>query len=134
MSAQSSSQCRYHDFRQVLDNPEATVEVCRRCGCKEIYRKVGGRIDNKKYLKDHLRDFVQPDGPSAKIYEEIYGEAARKKSLDVRRMQEQKKASASASIEEGLESVRDSLRFWKAAAGKGFTDKEILSAIQRSQT
>ena len=30
-------------------------------------------MDNEQYRKDHIRDFCQPFGRTARVYEEIYG-------------------------------------------------------------
>lgn len=74
--------CKYHKFLVLLSNSEAQVERCELCGHKEIYRKLEGTVDNKKYLKDHIRDTAQPFGSTAKIFEEIYGRAHRKKMVE----------------------------------------------------
>ena len=72
----NDSACRknvYCKFRLSRDLPDATIEVCVKCSKKVIYRKSKGRIDNKLYLRNHIRDTVQPFGKTAKIFEEIYG-------------------------------------------------------------
>lgn len=75
---QDDSKCprnKYCDFEVVLSNQEAQVEICRFCGKKVIYNKdkETGRIDNQKYLRDHIRHTAQPFGSTRKIFEEIYG-------------------------------------------------------------
>ena len=66
---------RYCDFKPIVDNSEAQVEICVQCSKKVIYRKdETGRIDNAKYLRDHIRDTVQPFGRTRKIFLEIYGD------------------------------------------------------------
>ena len=72
------SHCRkakYCDFVVTISNDEVQVEVCQFCGKKVGYwkEKGTGRIDNAKYLRDHVRHFCQPFGPTRKIFEEIYG-------------------------------------------------------------
>ena len=58
-----------------IDNKEAQVEVCEFCGKKLIYNKekTTGRVDNSQYLRDHIRDTVQPYGATHGLYMEIYG-------------------------------------------------------------
>lgn len=63
----------YCSFKPILLAPDAQVEVCVFCGKKVIYNIRGGRIDNAKYARDHIRDFAQPFGRTAKIFREIYG-------------------------------------------------------------
>lgn len=69
-----ANSCKYHTFVQTADYPEAVKEVCTRCGHREIYKKVDGKIDNNKYARDHIADFCQPFGATRKVYLEIYGE------------------------------------------------------------
>lgn len=70
---------KYCDFTCIIEDARAKVEVCIYCGRKEIYRKVGGRTDNVRYLKMHVRNFAQPIGATRKVFEEIYGKAKLKK-------------------------------------------------------
>lgn len=67
---------KYCGFIEYYEDDRAKVEICQFCSRKEIYRKVGGRIDNRKYLAAHVRDFAQRNGPTAKIFEELYGKLA----------------------------------------------------------
>ena len=64
--------CQFEISRDLAD---AIVEVCRFCMKKVIYYKEPktGRIDNRKYLADHRRDFVQPYGKDYKLYVKLYG-------------------------------------------------------------
>jgi hypothetical protein len=66
---------KYCDFKVELSNDEAQVERCIFCGKKVIYKKesITGRIDNKKYLRDHIRHTAQPFGKTKKIFKEVYG-------------------------------------------------------------
>lgn len=65
---------KYCDFKVELENPKVQVEVCIRCGKRVIYHKgKGGRIDNAKYLRDHVRHFAQPTGKTRRVFEEVYG-------------------------------------------------------------
>lgn len=57
----------------VGENTEAVVEVCNECHHKLITRKDRkGRIDNKAYLKEHMRDTAQPTGPTSKVFKRFY--------------------------------------------------------------
>jgi hypothetical protein len=64
-----------HNTYPVLDNEEVTIERCKECKSKLEYRKADGRIDNKKYVKDHYRDFIQY---GTKDYARFYNEADRR--------------------------------------------------------
>ena len=67
-----------HDFRvlrdgeKVLDLATVKFEACTQCGKRIRWNKVNGRVDNKKYLEAHLRDFLQREGPTAKLFYAIY--------------------------------------------------------------
>lgn len=64
----------YHRYEIVSDNADGTVEVCKECK-KRLVTKKGrdGRIDNKKYLKEHIADTAQPTGSTAKVFAQLYG-------------------------------------------------------------
>jgi predicted Rdx family selenoprotein len=65
-----------HDYQEISNTSEAQVEVCRECKHKLITRKDrNGRIDNEKYLKEHIRDTAQPGGRTKKIFKKYYGKA-----------------------------------------------------------
>lgn len=51
-----------HDFRVLRANPEATIEVCRLCHYKAVFRTspITGDYDVRHYQKTHERDFLQP--------------------------------------------------------------------------
>jgi len=71
-----ASKCKknkFCGFNVIQDDAGAALEQCQFCGRKISYRKVNGRIDNKKYLSEHVRDFCQPSGPTSKVFEQIYG-------------------------------------------------------------
>lgn len=69
-----------HDYVVVNKNDDGQVERCKLCR-KRLVTKVDkyGRMDNKKYLEEHIRDFCQPKGRTAKIYEQVYGNSKTKK-------------------------------------------------------
>ena len=63
----------HHDYERIGENEEAIVEVCKECKNKLITKKdKQGRIDNEKYLKEHVRDFAQPEGNTKKIFNKYY--------------------------------------------------------------
>ena len=62
------------EFERSRDLSDALIEVCVRCGKKVVYNKgPKGRINNSKYLRDHLRSTVQPFGRTRELFEKIYG-------------------------------------------------------------
>lgn len=48
-----------HKFQIIGENSFFIAERCERCGKKELYRKVNGRINNYLYLQRHLREVLQ---------------------------------------------------------------------------
>ena len=44
-----------HRYELSRQSPEIVEEVCKICGKRVYYRIVDGRIDNLKYLRDHIR-------------------------------------------------------------------------------
>ena len=60
---------RLHDLKTLVDTAEVKIDYCTECKEKFIYRKdKEGRIDNKQYLKDHMRNYLQRDDPLFKRY------------------------------------------------------------------
>jgi len=50
------------------------VEFCRFCHKRVHYnRDSKGRVDNARYLRDHVRDFAQPRGVTERVYRRVYG-------------------------------------------------------------
>jgi len=50
-------------------------ERCERCGRRWSWIiGLDDRIDNRRYLTAHVRDFCQPHGRTKKIYLKLYGE------------------------------------------------------------
>ena len=73
------------DFKPIGDHPDAHVERCVKCSKKVVYHKdANGRIDNKQYARDHIRDILQPFGDTAKLFEKVYGRSALKKAEELR--------------------------------------------------
>lgn len=80
------------DFSDVRDMKDAQVEVCVRCGKRVVYKKGNdGRIDNRKYLRDHIRYTIQPFGKTRKLFFRIYGEGKFRDIIDTLRKKKTKK-------------------------------------------
>lgn len=64
-----------HDYEVVRESINGIRERCKECGKTLITKKdeETGRIDNKKYSKEHARDIAQPTGRTARIYRKYYG-------------------------------------------------------------
>ena len=63
----------YHDYVRISENDDGVTEVCTECRHRLITKKDrNGRIDNKKYLKEHIRDTSQPYGKTGKIFHKYY--------------------------------------------------------------
>ncbi len=61
-----------HETELIRDDAEVHIDVCKLCKEKLIYRKcrTTGRIDNKRYNKDHRVDLLQEDD---KLFKKYYG-------------------------------------------------------------
>lgn len=64
------------DFVLVVQDNACRLERCTFCGKKMAYRIIEGKLDQSKYGRDHVRDYLQPGGQA---YEEIYGSSWRKR-------------------------------------------------------
>ena len=120
-----SSKCsvnKYCGFDVVADYPDAVIERCRYCNRRVIYNVVGGRIDNQKYLRDHVRDFCQPYGATDSVYREIYGS----ETLKALEKEAAEKASRAAyNKTEAIKDARKDLKIYKRLSDKGYTFEEI---------
>jgi hypothetical protein len=67
-----------HNYYTIKDLPDGKLEICIECKKRLTTKKdpKTGRIDNKKYLKEHIRDTAQPFGKTGKIFAKNYGEEA----------------------------------------------------------
>lgn len=64
------------DYKIIKETDDGVYEICRECKKKlKTPKGKDGRIDNKKYLKEHRKDFLQPTGSTAKEFKKHYGEA-----------------------------------------------------------
>lgn len=78
---------KYCDFTIIGEDDGHQREMCVFCKRQVSYRKVDGRVQNKRYLFDHIRDFCQASGATKSVYYEIYGEdhvAKRGKAIESR--------------------------------------------------
>lgn len=49
-----------HDYYTLEDHGDAVVDVCNRCHSRLVTRRDDyGRTDNRVYVKEHERDFLQ---------------------------------------------------------------------------
>jgi len=68
--------CKYglpHDLKIIYEDESQKCEVCQICNKKFRWNKgYKGRIDNKEYLKAHIRNFAQRFGATKRVYFRIY--------------------------------------------------------------
>ncbi len=63
----------HHDYVEIGSNPDVQIEVCKECKKKLVTKRNGGKAENLKYLKEHIRDTAQPHGATGKIFSKYYG-------------------------------------------------------------
>lgn len=62
-----------HDLKILHENDEVKYEVCILCNKKFKWNKgYKNRIDNKEYLKVHVRNLAQPTGPTKRVFYKTY--------------------------------------------------------------
>jgi len=62
-----------HDPEVIHDFTDIQIELCTICGKKFRYNKAAGEVvDNKQYLKDHIRAFAQPNGATHELFMRLY--------------------------------------------------------------
>jgi len=68
--------CRFgmpHKTVMIKDAKNAIYEKCEICSKRFKWTKgYKGRINNKEYLKVHLRDFAQSFGSTKRVYNKLY--------------------------------------------------------------
>ncbi len=68
--------CRWgmpHDFTTVKDTKTYKVDRCKLCQIRKKYNKgYHMRIDNNAYVKDHVRNYAQPNGSTKRVYAKVY--------------------------------------------------------------
>ncbi len=62
-----------HDLKISRENSYYKAEVCQICNKKFRWNKgYKSRMDNKRYLEAHIRNFCQKFGATKRIYYKIY--------------------------------------------------------------
>lgn len=62
-----------HDLQIVYEDDRLKCEVCNICNKKFRWNKCyKGRIDNKRYLEAHIRNFCQRFGATKRVYYKVY--------------------------------------------------------------
>lgn len=95
------------DYITTVETKDVNVTVCQLCGKKQIYHVRNGRVDNKKFYEDHLRDFLQPYGAQKELYIRVYG------TSDLKKMQEhleKKREVSKTDIHKGARDYHQMLR------------------------
>ena len=70
------SKCKkwgYHDYQTHIDNSEVLVEICHKCGDRQIYNKRDGRKDESMHMLRNKRSMLQPFGKDAGKFAREYG-------------------------------------------------------------
>ena len=66
---------RLHNYELSKEDSKTLKETCTFCGHSVYWNKdKTGRLDNRRYARAHLRDFLQPHGRDHKLFLEVYGE------------------------------------------------------------
>ena len=67
-----------HNYFVISENTDGKVEMCLECKKRLTTKKdpLTARIDNRKYIKEHKRDVLQPHGRTGKLFSKVYGEDA----------------------------------------------------------
>jgi predicted metal-dependent phosphotriesterase family hydrolase len=61
-------------FDEIAEDNYVQKEICTKCARRVIYRVVDGRVDNQRYLREHVANFAQSRGKTEKIYQQVYGD------------------------------------------------------------
>jgi len=94
-----------HKYNTVRETASGWLEVCERCGKRNTMRRSKlGKIDDKKFLREHRRDFLQATWPqTAKEFEKEYGKPDIKKHIaPKKKTQKQLAEELMIAAEEGL--------------------------------
>ncbi len=64
------------DWKTVNENKEGMLEICQVCKRKLVTKKdpKTGRVDNKRFVKEHIKWTAQPNGRTAKVFHKYYGD------------------------------------------------------------
>lgn len=112
---------RLCDFHPFAEDESCQAERCHFCGKTALYRKIDGKIDNVKYLRDHVRNFVQPFGASHGLFLHIYGSEGIKRYKDA-----VSKKKTKPSVDDYRAEAWDTYRTVKKLLDSGKQVKEIL--------
>lgn len=83
---------RYCDFVVDLSTENFQLEHCKFCHREVGYKKIQGRVDNTKYLMDHIRDFCQSTGSTRPVYEFVYGlDGLKKRKAEAKKIEGHRK-------------------------------------------
>lgn len=92
------NQCKNRNNRSKLCKFETLYEVecelaeeCVFCGKRMSYAKMNGKVDNRQYLPDHIRDTVQPYGITRRLFSEIYGTETLRSADQMKEAKEEQK-------------------------------------------
>ena len=62
------------EFEKVGEDKTVRVDVCIHCGRKVRFNKdKEGNVDDRKFMKEHRRDFLQRVGNDADLFKKVYG-------------------------------------------------------------
>lgn len=62
-----------HNYRVINEDSEGIKEICQECKKILYTRKAkNGIINNREYMKEHIRDTAQPYGRTSKIFNKCY--------------------------------------------------------------
>lgn len=71
-----------HRWSESKEYPDAFLETCEQCSKRMVWKKDEfGRMDNRAYLRAHLRSFAQPHGETAKAFAMAFGEKAYREAV-----------------------------------------------------
>lgn len=63
----------HHDYTVIQSTHDGILEICKECKHRLTTRTDSmGRIDNRKYLAEHVRDTCQPSGVTSKVFNKYY--------------------------------------------------------------
>ena len=107
-------------FEPYAEDESLIAERCIQCGKRESYRKIDGRIDNPKYLRDHIRDFLQPSGPTENLFWHVYGRAGYDRALAWQKLKKSKPTQ-----EDWMYEARDTYKTLKKLIDSGVKRNEL---------
>lgn len=117
-----------HDYEIAHNYPDALIEICNYCLKKVIYPKREGVYDEKKHLKAHLRDTIQPFGRNHKLFIQVHG------TQGIETLQKVgEKFIGKRARDEELQELKEKRRFMRKQAfkGSGKSDKEIDEELNK---